>query len=325
MWTPLMTYWSISSIILTQEAKKLWLEVNIVSKEKNLFYVKWNWKEILFKSTDFWWNSALWLKISDDKELTYKILEKNNLPTAKTWYILPNQINTLKELNISFPVIIKPLEEAHWNWVMMNILNFDELYKKLKLSFKDYNKMIIQKQITWKEYRVVVVKWEVVIARNRVPASIIWDWIHTIEKLINIENKENILRWKWYNNPLSYINIDDELHWYIKKSWLTINSIPKKWEDIELRWNSNIWTGGISINATDNISPDIRRICLNTAKLLQLDLAWVDIITTDITKPLSETWWIILEVNSTPWIWWDTELTGINTGKIIIEKLFFNK
>jgi hypothetical protein len=32
---------------------------------------------------------------------------------------------------------------------------------------------------------------------------------------------------------------------------------------------------------------------------------------------------MILEVNENPWLWWDRELTSINTGKVILEKLFF--
>jgi len=325
MSVPLMWYWSISSIVLTEEAEKLWLTVEIISKTKNLFYIKGNGKEILFKSTDFGWNSALWLKIANDKELTYKILEKHNLPTAKTWYILPDQISDLEKLNITFPVIIKPLEEWHGNWVMMNILDIKELKLKLKQSFEVYNKMIIQKQIEWEEFRVLVVNWEVIMARNRVPAFIIGDWTNTIQKLISIENKSNILRWEWYNSPLAYIKVDSELDDYIEKNWLTTDSIPEQWKHVTLRWNSNIGTWWISIDVTHIISDDIKNICSSAAKMLNLKLAWVDVITTDITKALSETHWIILEINSTPWIWWDRELTDVNTWKIILEKLFFNK
>jgi hypothetical protein len=52
------------------------LEVEIISIEKNLFYITGNGKKILFKSTDFGGNSALGYKLADDKELTYRLLEK---------------------------------------------------------------------------------------------------------------------------------------------------------------------------------------------------------------------------------------------------------
>jgi len=324
MWAPLMKYWSISSIVLTEEAEKLWLEVDIISRDKNLFYIKWNWKEILFKSTEFWWNSAIWFKISEDKELSYKILDKYNFPIAKTYYIWQYEIDNIKKLDIVFPVIIKPIEEWHGDWVMMNILNYKELKDKLKESFKTYDKMIIQKQINWEEYRLLVIKWEVIMVMNRIPAFIIWNGINTIQELIDIENKQNPLRWEWYNDPLAYIQIDDELINFISKSTLTLNYIPQKKERIQLRWNSNIWTWWTPIDVTNNMCKEIKNTAIKSIKHLWLEFAGVDIMTDDITKPLSKTWWIILEVNSTPWIWWDRELTKVNTWKVILEKLFFS-
>jgi len=48
-----MTYWSISSQVLKEEAEKLGLEVEVLVPEKNLFLIKRKDKEVLFKSTDF--------------------------------------------------------------------------------------------------------------------------------------------------------------------------------------------------------------------------------------------------------------------------------
>ena len=59
--------------------------------------------------------------------------------------------------DLSFPVIIKPIDEAHGNGVCMNIISILELQKKLKISFSLYPKMIIQEQISGDECRVLVV------------------------------------------------------------------------------------------------------------------------------------------------------------------------
>ncbi len=158
-------YRGISSDLLVKEAKKQWLSVEILSEKKNLFCVKWKWKEILFKSTDFGLNTALGYKIVDDKELTYKILERNNLPIAKSMYVSSSsQIDKqISNKNLKFPLIIKPTDEAHWNWVCMNILNIEELKNRLDDSFKKYENMIVQEQIKWLEYRVLVFDDEVLI------------------------------------------------------------------------------------------------------------------------------------------------------------------
>lgn len=285
----LLKHWWISSKILCEEWEKLWLEVEIVSEDKNLFYIKWKWKNILFKSTDFWGNTSLWVNITEDKELTYKMLERLNVPIAKSWYLTENELSTINDMKIDFPVVIKPINEAHWDWVITNISNIKELEEKLKDSFIEYNKMIIQKQINWDEVRILVVKWEVILAKKRIPAFVTWNGKDDLETLIENENTNNPLRWEKYNKPLSYIKIDKELTDYISKKWLSTKHIPKKWENVQLRWTSNVWTWWIPIDVSDKISEDIKMIACKATKAMWLKIAWVDIMTSDITKPLNET------------------------------------
>ena len=320
-----MTYWSISSQELCKEAEKLWLSVEIISESKNTFYISDGTQETLFKSTDFWENSALWFKLCKDKWLTYDILERNNLPIAKSVYVSKTVIPDLHNIDISqlqMPLIIKPLSEWHGNGVMMCISSVEELHVKLIESFVLYDDMIIQEQIEGDEVRVIVVKWEVVLAYKRIPASIIWDSIHSIQELISIENKQNPLRWVWYESPLVYIEIDDELKSYIWKQKLNLTDIPKKEHVIQLRGNSNTGTWWTMEDATNTLHISTKKNCIEAANLLGLKISGVDIIAWDISQALDSQWWIILEVNATPGIWGDKELTWINTAYEILKRVF---
>ncbi len=317
----LMKNFSISSKYIIEEAENMWFEIEMISEDKNLFYVKWNNKEILFKSTDFGWNSALWYKLCDDKELTYKILDRYNLPIAKSEYIWKADFIDFEEKNISklnFPLIVKPVDEWHWNWVLMWISSFKELKNALDKSFEIYNDMIIQEQVSGDEIRVLVIKWKIIAAIHRVPAFVVWDWINNISKLIDIENNTNPLRWEWYDNSLAYIKIDTELLWYISKNNLDLGYIAKNWEKIQLRWNSNLWTGWIPIDVTDLISDNIKSVAINATKALWMEICWVDVLTSDFKKDLSDTGWIILECNATPWF----SPIGKEKTKIALEVIF---
>ncbi len=323
--TNTINYWSISSQILEKEARELWLEIQIISKSKNTFYLIWNGKKILFKSTDFWGNSSLASKISNDKKLTNKLLENFNYPIAKSLYIKKENFKTfqVESLNsLKFPLIIKPNGEAHGNGVMMNIQNFDELAQKLTLSFQKYPNMIIQEQVEWKEFRVLVVKWEVILVLNRICPYVVWDGINDINFHINNLNKDP-RRWDGYKNTYSNILIDDELLGFISKQWFHLDSILNIWEKIDLRWNSNLGTWGTWKCFTNIICEENKKICVDICREFWFEICWIDIITTDISKPLYENGGIILELNDNPWLWWDLELTWINTWKIILEKLFF--
>ncbi len=320
-----MTYWSISSQVLKEEALNLWLKVDVIIPEKNLFIISSNTKEILFKSTDFWWNTSLGEKISDDKELTYTLLSRYGIPIPKTIYMYNYEFDNFDWLefsDLSFPVIIKPIDEAHGNGVCMNIISILELQKKLKISFSLYPKMIIQEQISGDECRVLVVLWQVIVAYNRIPPSIVWDGYSTVRQLIDYENINNPLRQEDYYAPLSLILSDNELVDFIDKQWYWLNSILQKWIELQVRWNSNMGTGGIAKDMTHIIHDDIKKLCLDVANKLNLSICWVDILATDFTKPLHESWGVILEVNRTPWIGGNRELTAVNSGREILRKLF---
>ena len=224
---------------------------------------------------------------------------------------------------LKFPVIIKPNGESHGRGVMMNIKNFEELKEKLENSFEIYKNMIIQEQIIWKEFRVLVLKWEVILVLNRIPPYVIWDGINDINFHINELNK-NPKRWDWYKNVYSNIVVDEELLSFIEKQWFDLKSIMNSWEKIHLRWNSNLWTGWTWKCYTDIICEENKKICVDICSDLWFEICWVDVISSDISKPLYENWGIILELNDNPWLWGDLELTWINTGRIILEKLFFS-
>jgi len=325
MWNP-MSYRSISSIVLCEEAKKLWLEVEIISIEKNLFYITGNGKKILFKSTDFGGNSALGYKLADDKELTYRLLEKYWFPIAKSVYIPKNDFKEqYVEENCAwlyFPLVIKPIDEGHGNGVMMNIHTYEELTQKLTISFQTYENMIVQEQVRWDEIRVLVMKWEVILALNRIPAHVVGDGKRTIEQLIDLENETNKLRWTWYEMALSYIKIDTEVVSYLAKHWKHISTVPDNWEYVQLRWNSNLWTWWTLIEVTNELCEHIKKQCIQIAHLFWLEIAWIDILTGDLSLPLKESWWIILEVNATPGIWWYREMTSINPWREMLKKIF---
>jgi len=320
-----MTYWSVSSQVLIEEAEKLGLKTELLIPEKNFFLVKGNGKEILFKSTDFWQNSSLGFKISNDKELCYSFLERHHFPIAKTRYIdeqdFPKYDWTVFG-DFHFPLVIKPIDGAHGDGVKMNITSISELQKKLWESFEIYPSMIVQEQISWDECRVLVVLGEVILAIQRNPPVIEWNGESTIHQLISYENKNNSLRGEGYNSPLAFIEENEELIHFVAKQWHELNQILPSWVQLQLRWNSNLGTGGTLEDITDTIHPSIKEVCVGIAKELGLGICWVDILSSDFTKPLSETGWVILEVNATPGLGGDRELTSVNTGRRILQKLF---
>lgn len=148
------------------------------------------------------------------------MLERWGFPIPRSLYLDSGDFSAFDALLFDrwkFPVVIKPIDEAHGNGVCMGIIHTKELSLKLQKSFEKYPRMIVQEQISGDECRFVVMFGEMVLAINRIPPEITGDGEKSISELIQQENDTNPLRSDGYNSALSYISIDEELREYITK------------------------------------------------------------------------------------------------------------
>lgn len=299
---------TISAKLLIEEAEKMWYKTNIIIEESDIFTLQKNGKKVLFKNIDFWWNNSLWVRFANYKSLTYAMLSNWWIKTPKSIFIKKwdqkKMIHKkLETANIQFPVVVKPLKWEHWNGVSVNIINEEDLIKAIKLALKFYHTVIVQEYLLWDDYRLIVIGHKFIAAMKRIPAFVIWDGKHTLQEIIAKENA-NPLRWNQHTFPLTTIDINKELKKYIADQWLTLESIISKNKKIFLRKNANLSTWWISVDVTDDVHPEIKKMAEKASKILWLQVCGVDYLSQDITQALKkQTWWII-EVNHTPWLRW---------------------
>ncbi len=94
------------------------------------------------------------------------------------------------------------------------------------------------------------------------------------------------------------INIDDEVKRHLKEQKLKLKSIPKKEEQVFLRKNSNLSTGGDSIDVTDDMPDFYKQIAEKAAKATGLKIGGIDIIIKDINKNPTHKNYIVVELNA---------------------------
>ncbi|MEF2175169.1 MAG: hypothetical protein V3575_01750 [Candidatus Absconditabacteria bacterium] len=322
---------SISTKYLINKAIKRNYEVNIIDKTANIFQISHDGRKYLFKNIDGGINSSLGQKISRNKDLTYKLLEFYGINYPKTIILSKNQeidYNKIIE-TLGFPIVIKPSNTNHGIGISMKIKSVEMLEEGIKEGFKYSSKIIIQRQIKGKDHRILVVGNKVVAGIKKTPCKIIGNGINTIKELIEDENKNplrgeviNLGNTAIYTKPLVSIKINERVKKFINNKYnYDFDSIPQKNEKIYLKGNSNISTGGTYIDITDNINEITKKQCIEFSKAIGLKVCGVDIMSSDISKPMNENGGGIIEVNSTPGIdMHDNEISGINRnvcGKIL--------
>ena len=245
--------------------------------------------------------SCIAVDISCDKSITNFYMRQNGIPVPRG-SIAKNEFEVLEVAReIGYPVVVKPYNGNQGKGVSLNISSDEDVLTAYQ-AVKEYTEQaLVEKYIEGKHYRILVVKDKVVAASERIPAHVTGDGIHTISQLIEQENR-NPLRGEEHEKPLTKMKVDEVMMLLLKKNKRSLEDIPAVGERVYLRENDNLSTGGIAVDVTDFVHEEIKNICVTAAELIGIDVAGIDITTTDITKPLSATGGALIEINAAPGI-----------------------
>ncbi|MBM4764302.1 cyanophycin synthetase [Bacillus sp. B15-48] len=268
--------------------------------------------------------SVIAVENSCDKQVTKDILKSCGLPVPRGV-----AVKSIKEIfdaaeKIGFPLVIKPLHGRQGQGVITNIKDKTELFNVVNCMEQHVNEYIIEKYYEGHDYRLLVVGGELVAASLRLPPFVIGNGYDSIRRLIEIEN-ENPLRGDGHEKPMTKIPTNFTVTCFLEKFNLTLDSIPHKGQVVEVVGNANLSTGGQAIDVTDEVHPSVREIAVAAAKAVGLDIAGIDMISHDITKPFDPYHSTIIEVNAAPGIrmhHYPSKGKSRDVGNAIVEYLF---
>ncbi|HET9249199.1 MAG TPA: Mur ligase family protein, partial [Actinomycetota bacterium] len=149
------------------------------------------------------------------------------------------------------------------------------------------------------DYRVLVVGGRMVAVAERVPAHVIGDGAHTVSDLVEIANSDP-RRGIGHEKVLTRIKVDDAAIELLRKQGLGLDDVPAADAFVQLAATGNMSTGGISIDRTWEAHEENVEIAEEAARVVGLDVAGIDFLAPDITRPVRETGGAIVEVNAAP-------------------------
>ncbi|NND63172.1 MAG: cyanophycin synthetase, partial [Flavobacteriaceae bacterium] len=245
--------------------------------------------------------SSIGVELACDKEDTKYLLEQAEVEVPRGDII--RRESSLEEAcrYVGFPLVIKPVDGNHGRGITVDIQNYDEAlvaFRNAKESSKS-GAIIVEKFITGKDYRVLVINNKLVAAALRTPAHVIGDGKSTVQELIDIVNSDP-RRGYGHENVLTQITVNELTQNIIKDAGYTLDSVIPKDEMLILKDTANLSTGGTAEDVTDIMHPENIEMAERISRIIDLDICGIDVMTTDISKPLSETGGAVLEVNAGP-------------------------
>ena len=246
-----------------------------------------------------------------NKRSTADLLKKSGLPgaehvTVKTW---EDTLAAAHELG--YPVVVKPYDRDNGQGVYAGITNDQDLKAAYTEVTEIVSEFLVERHFDGVGHRFTIHNNQVITITQKHPATVVGDGINTVKYLIeNHQSEARRIKRPDNDEPFVVIGInhvqmtiDDEVKGMLAQQNVTVDSVLKTGESIQLRRRNNASAGGLT-RAIDQatVHPDNKALCLRAARILDLDIAGVDLITPDVTRSWLEVGALICEVNAIPQI-----------------------
>ena len=293
----------LSTQLLIREARQRGVEVEILDRVDNFIRLERDRQvEFVKQATRTSKDSYISALIMENKQVTKKLLEAAGIrvPNGKVYHTPESAISDYAELKTASRVV-KPNRTNFGIGISILPVDFSlsEFESAMRLAFSHDEIILVEEFVSGDEYRILVIGNEVVGILKRVPANVVGDGHLTIEQLVRLKN-EDPMRGTGYRRPLEKLKLGDEEQHYLAIQGLMTTSIPDNSETVYLRENSNISTGGDSVDYTDEISQHYKDIAVKSAEVVGAVICGVDMVIGDRNSPPKPSNYAIIELNFNP-------------------------
>lgn len=293
----------LSTQILILDSMKHGIEYEMLDRRDNFISLKKGERiEYVKQATKTSKDAYITALIMENKLVTKKVLEKNNIKVPKGGYYenIEDALGDYYKYKGN-QIVVKPKSTNFGIGITIFKGDFtkEEYNRAVEIGFENDNEILIEEFIKGKEYRFLVINDEVCGILHRVPANVVGDGKSTIRELVEEKNK-NPLRGKGYKTPLEKISLGEAEEMFLRESNKDFDYVPLENETVYLRENSNISTGGDSIDFTDDIDDSYKEIAIKAARSVNAKITGVDMMISDIKEKASSNNYGIIEINFNP-------------------------
>ncbi|WP_153110255.1 cyanophycin synthetase [Propionivibrio limicola] len=266
--------------------------------------------------------SAIAEGISRDKDLTKTLLQNCGVPVPEGREVDSPEDAWEAAEDIGLPVCVKPVDGNHGRGVFIDLNTREEIEMAYKIAVDEGSGVLVERSIPGSEHRLLIIGGKMVAANRGDVVKVTGDGKHTIRELIDIQINSDPRRGPSESHPLSNIRIDSAARIELSRQKLDAESIPAEGREVLIQRNANH-----EFDVTDEVHPETAALASLAARIVGLDIAGIDLVVEDISKPLAEQGGAIVEVNAGPGLLMHLK-PGVGkprpVGKAIVEHLFPN-
>jgi D-alanine-D-alanine ligase-like ATP-grasp enzyme len=264
------------------------------------FLYSWIDKKFLGGCSSY--NSLTTRKSCRSKKQAREMFMKHGIPHAKgkIFYSPLGALAFVKKHG--FPVVIKPNVSGFSRGSHFPITSYSALIKASLFVKIWWPSSVIERYLKGNNYRIVVIKDEIMSVIERFPPFVTGDGQSTIIELID---RENEIRQKMGLYPVIHpIEKNRSTALFLKKKGMSFSSVPLADERITLHNRISLAPGGVvEVIDKQSIHPDNRELFLRILPMFGANILGIDaIMAKGITTSYKDQDVIFLEVNSRPYL-----------------------
>jgi len=277
-------------------------------------------RRIWTAETEF--TSAIAEGIAGDKDLTKSLLKSCGVPVPEGQIVNSPEEAWEAAQDIGLPVVVKPSDANHGRGVTLDLHEQADIEAAYHVAYPEGSDVMVERFIPGHEHRLLVVGDRVVAAARGEIIGITGDGRSTVRQLIDSQLNSDPRRGIEEEFPLETIVIETntKVQLEIQRQGLTPDAVPVSGRFVVIERNGNV-----AIDCTDSVHPEVAHAATLAARVVGLDIAGIDMVAKDISRPLDEQGGAIVEVNAGPGLLMHlkpAEGSPRPVGRAIVDHLF---
>ena len=241
--------------------------------------------------------SAIAEGIASDKDLTKTLLKACGVPVPQGQVVHSPEEAWEAAQDIGLPVVVKPSDGNHGRGVTLDLRKREDIEAAFHVAEPEGSDVMVERFIPGDEHRLLVVGGKVVAAARGELVGITGNGHSSVRELVDAQLNSDPRRGHEEEYPLEVIDLatDAKAQLELKRQDLDANAVPAAGRHVVVQRNGNV-----AVDCTDDVHPEVAYIAQLAARVVGLDIAGIDMVAQDISKPLHAQGGAIVEVNAGP-------------------------
>ncbi len=293
----------LSTQLVIREALRRDLEVEVLDRGDNVIRIRGGSKvEYLKQATRTSRDRYVDALLTENKEVTKILLREHGLrvPEGRVFC-------SAGEAHAAYPelagrrIVVKPNGSVGGKGLgFLGPGSSESAYRAaVDRAFRFDRSILVEEHVEGSEYRFLVVGGRVVGVIHRIPANVEGDGSSSVRELVRRKN-DDPRRGRSHRSPLEKIGTGGVEAEVLAAQGLDFDSVPGAGRRVYLRWNSNMSTGGDTVDRTDDVHEGYRELAVRAVAAIGAQICGADVIASDFRRPPTEGSYVILELNINP-------------------------